>query len=199
MPITSSDVAWKRSDDIVERCAMAEGIYRRPHPRPLPTYQLAESHIDLHSTMTVTHSVLIAAPQEIVWRVTEDVERWPEWTPSVSAVTRKDRDSLAPGSRVMIKQPGQPESEWVVTELVAGQRFSWETRRAGLHMVATHELIPAGEGTRNVLTVHTRGFLAMLLWPILRIAIPRALALENGGLKKRCEEVGAGVPIGDVV
>ena len=137
--------------------------------------------------MRVAHAIHIDAPPEVVWATTIEVDRWPEWTPTVTSVTRLDSGPLERGSRARIEQPLQPAAEWVVTELVPGRMFSWETRRRGLHMIATHELLPEGGGTRNVLRVDVEGILALVCWPLLRLAIRRALGEENRGLKRRCE------------
>lgn len=137
--------------------------------------------------MRVSHDIHIDAPVEAVWATTVAVERWPGWTPTVTAVKRLDAGPLERGSTVRLKQPLQPASEWVVTQVEKGKVFSWETRRRGLHVIATHELSPEGAGTRNVLHVEAKGAVAALLWPLLRLVIRRALAAENGGLKERCE------------
>ena len=36
--------------------------------------------------MEVENTIHIEAPPAIVWAVTVDVERWPEWTPTVESV-----------------------------------------------------------------------------------------------------------------
>ena len=137
--------------------------------------------------MRVEDSIHIAAPPEVVWAVTEEVERWPEWTPTVTSVRREDSGPFGLGSAAWIKQPLQPESRWVVTDFARGVRFAWETRRPGLRMVGSHTLVPEGAGTRNVLGVEAEGAFAALLWPILRLAMRRALSDENRGLRARCE------------
>jgi uncharacterized membrane protein len=139
--------------------------------------------------MRVEHEIRIDAPPEIVWAVTLDVGRWPEWTPTVTSVTRADDGPLVPGSVVRIRQPAQGVADWVVTEMVEGRRFAWQTVRPGLRMIAIHELDRDGTGTRNVLAVEAAGAAALLLWPLLRLAIRRALADENRGLRARCEAI----------
>jgi uncharacterized protein YndB with AHSA1/START domain len=141
--------------------------------------------------MKTEHAIRIAAPPEVVWEVTADVERWPEWTPTVKSLVRLDSGSLGPGSRVRIEQPGQPPAVWVVTALEPGRRFAWRTERPGLRMVATHDLISNGGGTENVLRLEAEGWIAALLGPVLRLAIRRALTRENEGLRARCEAVAA--------
>ena len=138
--------------------------------------------------MRVEHTIRIEAPPERVWEVTRDVERWPEWTPTVTSVGLVGEGPFGLGSVARIRQPLQPESEWVVTEYAEGRRFAWETRRRGLRMTGTHDLSAEGSGTRNTLSLDAGGVLAALLWPVLRLAIRRALADENRGLKARCEQ-----------
>jgi uncharacterized protein YndB with AHSA1/START domain len=137
--------------------------------------------------MRVSHALHIDAPPESVWRVTVDIERWPEWTPTVTSATRLDSGALRLGSRARLSQPMQPPGEWVVTRFEPMRAFAWETHRRGLRMCGTHELHPEGNGTGNVLHVDAEGVLAVLLWPLLRVALRRALADENRGLKQRCE------------
>jgi uncharacterized membrane protein len=139
--------------------------------------------------MTVEDPIYIEAPPDVVWAVTEDVERWPEWTPTVTSVVRVDDGPFGLGSAARIKQPRQPESEWTVTEFVPGERFVWGTQRPGLRMRASHEVEADGAGTANVLRVEVTGVAAVLLWPVLRRAVGWALSEENRGLKARCEEL----------
>lgn len=141
--------------------------------------------------MRLENTIEITASPDVVWAITEDVERWPEWNPTVTSVVRVDSGPFQLGSRARIKQPLQPEAEWIVTEYEAGRRFSWETRRTGLHMVGTHDVSRQGGGARSVLSVDAAGFLSILLWPVLRLAMLRSLADENRGLRSRSEQIAA--------
>ena len=115
--------------------------------------------------MTVEDTIHIEAPPEVVWAVTEDLERWPEWTPTVASVFRLDEGPFGLGSTVRIRQPGQPASTWTVTEFVRGARFAWETRRPGLRMKAWHDAEADGTGTVNRLRLEAKGVLVALLRP----------------------------------
>jgi uncharacterized membrane protein len=137
--------------------------------------------------MSVEDTIHIEAPPAVVWAVTEDVERWPEWTPTVASVTRVDDGPFGLGSAALIKQPALPLARWTVTAFARGERFAWETRVRGLRLIGSHELIPAGAGTQSRLRVEASGLTAVLLWPLLRPAMRRALAQENAGLRARCE------------
>lgn len=144
----------------------------------------------LNPDLKIKNSINIDAPQNVVWAVTEDIERWAEWTPTVTTVRVLGNGPFGLGSKVRIKQPGQPESEWIVTEYAAGESFTWKTRRPGLRMAATHQIKKNGDGTLNILRIEASGILAVLFWPLLRPAVRYALLKENQGLKARCEETG---------
>ena len=134
----------------------------------------------------------IDAPLDVVWAVTEDVERWPEWTPTVESVRRVSQGSFEIGSTALLKLPGLPASTWTVTALSRGKRFAWESRVRGTRMVATHEMRAADGGTESVVSIEMFGPVALLLWPLMRVFGRRRLEQENAGLKGRCEaEAGA--------
>lgn len=138
--------------------------------------------------MTLEDTIHIAALPDVVWAVTEDIERWPEWTPTVTAARRLDDGPFGIGSRARIKQPAQPETDWTVTEYVHGERFTWESGRHGLRMAGSHRIWRDESGTFNTLRLEASGVVAALFWPLLRVAIRRALEAENRGLKARCEQ-----------
>jgi uncharacterized membrane protein len=47
--------------------------------------------------MITEDSVEIDAPAQLVWEVFSDVERWPEWTASVTSLVAQDGAGLAVG------------------------------------------------------------------------------------------------------
>ena len=78
----------------------------------------------------------IDAPAERVWAVLADVERWPEWTASVSRVELLTSAPLGMGGRVRIDQPKLRPAVWTVTLWQPGQRFVWESTNPGVKVVA---------------------------------------------------------------
>ena len=141
--------------------------------------------------MKLESVVHIDAPPNVVWTVTEDIERWPEWTPSVEAVSRIDKGQLDVGSTALLKLPGLPEATWTVTALSRGERFAWESRILGTRMIATHEMSSAKTGTQSVIRIEMSGLAALLLWPLMRFSARRLLEQENTGLKSQCEKESA--------
>ncbi len=130
----------------------------------------------------------VAAPPERVWEVLVDVERWPEWTDSVTSVRLLDAGPLAVGSRVEISQPRIPTGAYTVTELEPGRVFVWEQRQPGSTVSAHHECAPLpGGGTRVELRVVMSGAVGGVVGRLYRKLTARYLATEAAGLKARAE------------
>lgn len=132
-------------------------------------------------------TVDIAAPAERVWQVMSDIERWHEWTPSVSSIRRLDDGPLAVGSRAVIRQPTFPPAWWTVTGLEPGQSFMWVSTAPGLHVVARHGVAPLGPGSRATLSLELQGLFGGIFGRMTKGITERYLAFEAGGLKARSE------------
>ena len=132
-------------------------------------------------------AVEIHAPPDRVWSVMRDVERWPEWTPSVRAITRLEGGPFDVGSRARVRQPKLLPTVWRVTELEEGRGFTWVTRSAGVRVKARHYVEPTAQGTRATLSLDFSGPLAPLVARLTRGLTERYLALEARGLKQRSE------------
>jgi len=137
--------------------------------------------------MKIDHTIEIAAPIDLVWELTIDVESWPAISPYVTSVTRLDGGEIRPGSRARIKQPGQGARVWTVDECAAPHRFVWSTRVLWLGMTATHELAPSGEGTRNDLRLDLGGRGASVVGALFGGLVRKVLAAENEGFKRAAE------------
>src|SRR5262249_50688801 len=125
--------------------------------------------------------------REHVWAVLTDVERWPEWTASMTSVAYVKGSSIAVGSRARIKQPRLPEVLWEVTEVEPGQSFSWQAGSAGITTLATHRLTPEPAGGVSVhLGIRQRGPLAWLVGLLTAGMTRRYVGMEAEGLKQRC-------------
>jgi uncharacterized protein YndB with AHSA1/START domain len=92
----------------------------------------------------------VEAPIEQVWRVLREVERWAEWTPTVTSVRRLDDGPLAAGSRVRVEQPRIPPTEYVVTDLVPSRSFTWVATGPGVRTTARNLLEELGTGGTRV-------------------------------------------------
>ena len=133
-------------------------------------------------------SIDVAASPDRVWEVLVDVERWPEWTDSVSSVRPLDPGPLTVGSRVEVSQPRIPTGTYTVTALEPGSAFTWEQRQPGSTVSAHHECAPLPDGgTRVELSVAMGGVVGGFVGRLYRRLTARYLAMEANGLKARAE------------
>lgn len=139
--------------------------------------------------MHIEHVAQIAAPPETVWRLTTEVERWPELLDAITSLERLDSGPLAVGSRSKIKQPGQPLRTWTVTEISAPRRFVWETHGLGMRMVATHDIEPTDTGCRNTLAIDLSGPVGAVIGALAGRRIASTIADENAVFTAEAERV----------
>ncbi len=133
-------------------------------------------------------SVDINAEPDVIWDVLADVERWPEWTASMSRVERLDGDPFGEGSTARVKQPRLPANRWRVTDYVRGESFSWESRSPGVTSLAEHRIAAReGGGSRVSLVLTQTGPLARLVGMLGGRLIRRYVRLEAEGLKYDAE------------
>jgi uncharacterized membrane protein len=132
-------------------------------------------------------TVNIDAPPEQVFAVLCDVERWPEWTPTVTAAQRLDRGPFSLGSSARLRQPKLRPAVWKVTELETGRNFTWVTSAPGLRMKAGHLLTPEAAGTRAELSFELSGFMAPLVSRLYGGLIEEYVTTESRNLKERSE------------
>jgi carbon monoxide dehydrogenase subunit G len=133
----------------------------------------------------------VDAPPDVVFAVLTDIERWPEWTPTVTRVERIGDAStpLALGARLRIVQPKVPPAEWTVTALEPGRGFRIVSHSPGATVEANHWAEPTGtERSRVTLSVTFAGFLGRSIGWLMRGLNNRYLAQEAAGLKRRSEE-----------
>lgn len=129
----------------------------------------------------------IRASPERVWAVLHDVERWHEWTPSVTSVERLDRGPFAVGSRARVQQPKLPPTIWEVTELEEPGGFTWIARSPGVRVTATHRIRATERGCHVQLSTRFDGMLGPFLGRLMRELNERYLRFEANGLKDRSE------------
>lgn len=137
--------------------------------------------------MKVEDTIRIETGRDTVWKVTVDVEKWPQWATHFQTIRRGESGGFQLGSSAWIKQKGMGETKWVVTAFEDQTSFSWEAKMAGIQMRATHELKGVEEEVENTLRLEASGMLPFLFGPILKRQIKKSLQLENMGLKRFCE------------
>lgn len=139
-------------------------------------------------TTTSVSQIEINASLERVWEVLVDVESWPDWTTSMTSVTRLDSGPLRVGSTARIVQPNLPTMVWRVTELVPRQRFSWETKLPGLLITGDHAVTELAPGrVRLELAAIGSGLLAGIADRISGERTRGYVELEAAGMKAAAE------------
>ncbi|WP_109486422.1 SRPBCC family protein [Occallatibacter savannae] len=127
-----------------------------------------------------------------VWSVLLDVERWPEWTTSVSRIQRMEVGPLTLGSRTRIWQPRLMPAVWCVTSLDDRRRvFGWTTRAFGVKIVGRHQVETFKNHSRVSLSLHYTGPLSAVVARVYRSLIWDYLTREGDGLKQFCENLPA--------
>ena len=140
--------------------------------------------------MIIESSVTIDAPASLVWEVFTDVERWPEWTASVTELVGLDGRELAVGKRFQIKQPKLPTLVWQVIDLEPGVSWTWAQWSTGGSTLAHHTLSPLPEGRTLVRqALDQRGPIGAIVGRLMRGTTRRYLAMEAQGLRDRSEQL----------
>ncbi|GAB3956602.1 SRPBCC family protein [Micromonospora vulcania] len=131
----------------------------------------------------------IAADAEQVWAVLVDVQRWPEWTASVSRAERAEPGPLAVGATARLTQPKLRPAVWRVTDLTEAREFAWVSDTPGVRTRGEHRLLPLPDGrTRVELAIVQSGPLAVPIGWLYGGLLRRYVRLEADGLKRRCEQ-----------
>jgi uncharacterized membrane protein len=129
----------------------------------------------------------IDASAHRVFQTLCEVEKWPEWTPTVQSVRRLDSGSFTVGSRARVIQPKIRPAVWQVSAMDANATFTWVSKSPGLRLEAGHAVQSAGAACRVSLTFAITGafsFIAGLLYGRL---IAEYVTTEAQALKKYCE------------
>jgi hypothetical protein len=134
----------------------------------------------------------IPANPAIVWRIVAEVERWPEWTPTITRVQRLDEGPLRLGSRARIWQPRLPVAMWEVTDLEQESGFTWVSSSPLVRVTAGHWIEPHAGGSRVSLSVSFSGLLGSLVARLTRRLNVTYLHQEAEGLRKRAAAAGIG-------
>jgi carbon monoxide dehydrogenase subunit G len=116
--------------------------------------------------MKFSASVEINATPEKAWASVNDVEKWPQWIPSLKKIEKVTDGPLGVGSRVLVVAKSLiTVNLWMtITEFVAGRRVVMEGKVLGVKMTRYYTLEPVGQD-RTKLTAggEVSGFLACLV------------------------------------
>lgn len=132
-------------------------------------------------------TIEIAAPPARVWEVMTDIDRWHEWTPSITSIERLDNAPFAVGTRIRTRQPKLPAALWKITAIDPGKSFTWTSVAPGLKVDATHQVEPAEGGSHVTLSIDYSGMFGGMWERLTRDITKRYVGFEANGLKARSE------------
>jgi len=153
----------------------------RGHDLPFRTMRQFKTTID------------IAARPEVVWRLMIDVDRWHEWTQSVTSVKRLNGAPFAVGTRVLIRQPKFPPAIWKVMSIEPHRSFSWVSVAPGLRVTGYHRIDPTSAGSRATLSLDFQGLFGGIWGAMTKGITERYIDFEARGMKVRSEAFAANV------
>lgn len=139
-------------------------------------------------------TIEIDAPPATVWAVMSDIERWPEWTRSISSITRTSAGPLDVGSTARVKQPKLAAADFVITTWTPERGFDWVTKNPLVTAVGHHAIEPRAAGSRVTLWVDFSGPLAGVVAWLYGGLTARYVRMEAEGLKQRSEAHGRMTP-----
>jgi hypothetical protein len=138
--------------------------------------------------MNFEDGISIQADRQRVWAVYSDVERWSEWTDSITSVERLAGSGVEVGARVRIRQPKLPAAVWEVTAHDPGVSWTWTSKAPGVTTVAWHRVVEQVDGSVRVEQgIEQHGPLGWVIGKAYGGLTRRYLAMEAAGLKARSE------------
>jgi hypothetical protein len=142
------------------------------------------------STFKIVDDIL--AEPKTVFAVLCDVERWPNWTPTMTQVRRLESGTFGLGSRAEVQQPKLKPSVWAVSEFVPDRNFTWATGAPGVRMTAAHELETTASGCRVTLSMDVEGWLGFMVLLRYGRLIKEYVTTEAKSLKSHSEALTRG-------
>lgn len=140
-------------------------------------------------------SVDIEAPAGAVWVLLSDVLSWPHRLPTVTSVAPLDHRGLAASARFRLVQPKVRPATWEVTAVEPGHSFIWQSKSAGLTMVANHVVDPTGSSKcRLRLDFAFGGVLSRFAALFAGTLAQRYIAIEGQTFKELAEAAHGGSP-----
>lgn len=124
------------------------------------------------AAFTISNSIEIAAPPQVVWDDLVNAQAWPQWYKGATNVTVEGSDDgiIQEGSTIRWRTMDQNLTTKVV-EFEPPYRMGWESRQSTLKAYHAWLLIPTADGTRVVTDESQFGLLANLQ----RIFLPNKL------------------------
>lgn len=137
--------------------------------------------------VTFSKKIEIQEFAEVIWSVMIDVERWNEWTTTITRIKKLNQGSLSKGTRLLVEQPKLPQAIWSVCEIEDGKSFTMAKGNLFLRVEAGHKLETIRNGTLVTLSLVFSGLFAKWVAKKYRLLMEEYLAIEAAGLKTESE------------
>ncbi|MDA8154216.1 SRPBCC family protein [Acidithiobacillus ferriphilus] len=130
----------------------------------------------------------INAPADVVWKHLSNILAWPEWLPTVTAVSPLEGKTCQIGAKFKVIQPKLRPAIWQVTKLEPGQCFIWESTSPGIQLWASHTVRIIGSEESGVeLQFRFSGTLGVFLGWIAGSITRKYITTEASSLKVLAE------------
>ena len=156
----------------------SDGRFRTRHHSCTVWYMITDSGVD------------IDAPATVVWDVFSDVERWPEWTDSVTSLVALDGPGHCGGQAIRDQAAAHAEARMGGHRCEPGRSWTWVQRSPGGLTKASHDIEALSDRrTRVRQQIDQGGPVGALVGLLMRRMTRRYLELEAAGLKGRSERL----------
>lgn len=138
----------------------------------------------------ISHSIMISAPREVVFRLYRDVAAWPTWDKETIDVELKQ--GLQPGAAGWLKPRHGPKAEIRVKDVIPLESFTVEGQLPFCRMIFGHDLQSVSGQTSVTHWVRFEGPLAFLFQRLIGAGIDASLPSTLLGLKHASEQAAGG-------
>jgi hypothetical protein len=132
---------------------------------------------------------VVKAPIGTVWEVLTDLERWPEWMPTITSLAPRQSTGPAVGAAYRVRQPRLPPTTWTITAWDELDGFTWRAKGLGLATIGDHRIGKVGSHTRVQLSIKWTGPFAFLARSMYGGVARTYIARELQALRGRAESV----------
>jgi hypothetical protein len=136
--------------------------------------------------MDFEHSIVIAAPTEVVFGLYANIALWPVWDPETVDVHLPQ--GLNVGAEGWLKPRVGPKAKICIKAVCPGRSFTVEGRLPLCRMVFGHELASVDGKTTATHSVRFDGPLAFLFRRLVGAGINATLPASLAGLKRESEK-----------
>lgn len=138
---------------------------------------------------SITKKIIIHADAEKLYGIWTDIEKWNSWTKSVKSISFLENHKFDIDGKAIVEQLKLSPAAWTITAIKANECFTWQTKKMGVTISATHTITSTATGAIAASALIYKGFLAGILYKVSLKLISQYLTMEINGLKAECEKL----------